>query len=67
MCGWVLKAQPHEVILDMCAAPGNKTTHMAEMSNNQVSTELSNIVLLGVIFNLCIDLIVQQSAATLLT
>ncbi|KAJ0176626.1 hypothetical protein K1T71_007805 [Dendrolimus kikuchii] len=35
VCGWVLNAQPYEYILDMCAAPGNKTTHMAEMSNNQ--------------------------------
>lgn len=37
-CGWVVDAQPNEYILDMCAAPGNKTTHLAEMSDNQVST-----------------------------
>lgn len=37
VCGWVVDAQPNEYILDMCAAPGNKTTHLAEMSNNQVS------------------------------
>ncbi|KPJ08458.1 Putative methyltransferase NSUN6 [Papilio machaon] len=33
--GWVLNVKPGEHILDMCAAPGNKTTHLAEMSNNQ--------------------------------
>jgi 16S rRNA C967 or C1407 C5-methylase (RsmB/RsmF family) len=37
ICGWVLNAKAGEHILDMCAAPGNKTTHLAEMSNNQVS------------------------------
>lgn len=37
VCGWVVNAQPNEYILDMCGAPGNKTTHLAEMSNNQVS------------------------------
>lgn len=37
VCGWVVDARPGELILDMCAAPGNKTTHLAEMSNNQVS------------------------------
>ncbi|XP_026327101.1 putative methyltransferase NSUN6 [Hyposmocoma kahamanoa] len=35
VCGWVVNAKPTELILDMCAAPGNKTTHLAEMSNNQ--------------------------------
>lgn len=38
VCGWVMNAQPNEYILDMCAAPGNKTTHLAEMSNDQVRT-----------------------------
>ncbi|CAH0715552.1 unnamed protein product, partial [Brenthis ino] len=33
--GWVVNAMPFEHILDMCAAPGNKTTHLAEMSNNK--------------------------------
>lgn len=36
VCGWVVNAKSTELILDMCAAPGNKTTHLAEMSNNQV-------------------------------
>lgn len=31
----VLDPQPGERILDMCAAPGSKTTHMAEKMNNQ--------------------------------
>ncbi|GBP23217.1 hypothetical protein EVAR_82382_1 [Eumeta japonica] len=35
VCGWVVDARPGEIILDMCAAPGNKTTHLAEMSNNK--------------------------------
>ncbi|XP_047029655.1 tRNA (cytosine(72)-C(5))-methyltransferase NSUN6 [Helicoverpa zea] len=35
VCGWVMDAKPKEHILDMCAAPGNKTTHLAEMSNDQ--------------------------------
>jgi 16S rRNA (cytosine967-C5)-methyltransferase len=30
-----LGAQPGETILDMCAAPGGKTTFMAQMMNNQ--------------------------------
>ncbi|KAL0883162.1 hypothetical protein ABMA27_016608 [Loxostege sticticalis] len=37
VCGWVLNALPNENILDMCAAPGNKTTHLGEMSNNQAN------------------------------
>lgn len=36
VCGWVVNAQPYEYIIDMCAAPGNKTTHLGEMSNNKV-------------------------------
>ncbi|XP_075977542.1 tRNA (cytosine(72)-C(5))-methyltransferase NSUN6 [Anticarsia gemmatalis] len=35
VCGWVVDAQPNEYILDMCAAPGNKTTHLAEMSGDK--------------------------------
>lgn len=35
IAGWVVNAQPYEYILDMCAAPGNKTTHLAEMSCNK--------------------------------
>ncbi|KAI5637097.1 hypothetical protein NE865_10147 [Phthorimaea operculella] len=35
VCGWVVNAQPNEFILDMCSAPGNKATHLGEMSNNQ--------------------------------
>lgn len=37
ICGWVMDAKPNEYILDMCAAPGNKTTHLAEMSYDKVS------------------------------
>ncbi|XP_045516991.1 tRNA (cytosine(72)-C(5))-methyltransferase NSUN6 isoform X1 [Pieris brassicae] len=35
VCSWVVNPQPNENILDMCAAPGNKTTHLGEMSNNK--------------------------------
>ncbi|XP_050351255.1 tRNA (cytosine(72)-C(5))-methyltransferase NSUN6 [Nymphalis io] len=35
IAGWVVNAQPYEYILDMCAAPGNKTTHLGEMSDNK--------------------------------
>lgn len=38
--GWVVDAKPYEHILDMCAAPGNKTTHLAEMSEDKVSKDL---------------------------
>jgi tRNA (cytosine49-C5)-methyltransferase len=31
----VLQPQPGEIILDMCAAPGSKTTQMAAMMNNE--------------------------------
>ena len=31
----LLNPQPGEHILDMCAAPGGKTTHLAELSNDQ--------------------------------
>lgn len=30
-----LNAQPNESVLDTCAAPGTKTTHIAQMMNNQ--------------------------------
>ncbi len=33
----VLNALPGETILDMCASPGGKTTHIASLMNNTVS------------------------------
>lgn len=37
LCVLALEPQPHETILDMCAAPGNKTTHIAELMQNKVN------------------------------
>lgn len=35
ICSRVLDPQENDVILDMCAAPGNKTTHLAELMNDR--------------------------------
>ncbi|XP_056002611.1 tRNA (cytosine(72)-C(5))-methyltransferase NSUN6-like isoform X2 [Ostrea edulis] len=35
MCSYVLDPQPGERILDMCAAPGGKTTHIASKMKNE--------------------------------
>ncbi|XP_046391354.1 tRNA (cytosine(72)-C(5))-methyltransferase NSUN6 [Ischnura elegans] len=35
ICGWALNPQPGQIVLDACAAPGNKTTHLASLMNNQ--------------------------------
>jgi 16S rRNA C967 or C1407 C5-methylase (RsmB/RsmF family) len=36
ICAKVLDPRENELILDMCAAPGGKTTHIAELVNNKV-------------------------------
>ena len=33
--GSLLDPQPHEIVLDACAAPGGKTTHLAELMTDQ--------------------------------
>jgi 16S rRNA (cytosine967-C5)-methyltransferase len=35
LVGYLLEPQPGEVIVDTCAAPGGKTTHIAELMQNQ--------------------------------
>ncbi|GJQ87786.1 hypothetical protein Trydic_g18642 [Trypoxylus dichotomus] len=35
LCSHVLNPQPGECVLDMCAAPGNKTTHIAALMKNK--------------------------------
>ena len=39
MVGFLLDPQPHETVLDACAAPGGKTTHLAELM-----TDLGEVV-----------------------
>ncbi len=36
ICAKVLDSKENELILDMCAAPGGKTTHIAALVNNNV-------------------------------
>ena len=43
--GQVVDAQPGETVLDLCAAPGGKSTHIAQQLNNQgllVSNEINH-------------------------
>lgn len=35
VCSKVLNPQKEDIILDMCSAPGNKTTHLAELLNDE--------------------------------
>lgn len=35
LCAKILDPKPGQLILDMCAAPGGKTTHIAELIKNK--------------------------------
>lgn len=35
LVSYLLDPQPHEVVIDACAAPGGKTTHLAELMGDQ--------------------------------
>jgi predicted ribosome-associated RNA-binding protein Tma20 len=37
ICAHVLDVKENQLILDMCAAPGGKTTHLAALTNNKVT------------------------------
>jgi NOL1/NOP2/sun family putative RNA methylase len=50
----VLDPQPGEVVLDLCAAPGSKTTQIAQLMDNSgllVANELSRKRIRGLMFN----------------
>lgn len=36
LCVMALNPKPGDCVLDMCASPGNKTTHIAELMKNEV-------------------------------
>jgi len=44
VCSLVLNPQPNETILDMCAAPGNKTTHISLLMKGQVKEKRINLL-----------------------
>ena len=35
--GFLVNPKPNDIILDMCAAPGGKTTHLAELADDKIS------------------------------
>ncbi|NPA96663.1 MAG: RsmB/NOP family class I SAM-dependent RNA methyltransferase [Crenarchaeota archaeon] len=37
LAGLLLDPRPRELVLDMCAAPGGKTTHLAELARNRAT------------------------------
>lgn len=37
LCGHILNPQPGDIVLDLCAAPGGKSTHLATLMKDQVS------------------------------
>lgn len=44
LCGHILNPKPQDHVLDMCAAPGNKTTHLAALMHNQVNQRVTSLI-----------------------
>lgn len=40
----ILDLSPNDTVLDMCAAPGGKTAHIASLMNNKVSEIIYNVL-----------------------
>lgn len=49
LCSHVLNPQKEDLILDMCAAPGNKTTHIASLIGGKVILVILSLVFFKII------------------
>lgn len=47
LCSHLLEPKSGMMILDVCAAPGNKTTHIAALMDNQVFLLLITLIIVG--------------------
>lgn len=44
LCGHILNPKSQDRVLDMCAAPGNKTTHLSALMQNQVNQRVTSLI-----------------------